>query len=78
MISNFFMIKLQLNSNKEGEKMEERIKIETIQIRLASEGNGEENCSEVIISDIKIKDSFEFKIDGAKSCPIIKISSTKL
>lgn len=58
--------------------MEERIKIETIQIRLASEGNGEENCSEVIISDIKIKDSFELKIDGAKSCPIIKIDSSKL
>ena len=57
--------------------MEERIKIETIQIRLVSEGNGEENCSEVIISDIKIKDSFEFKIDGAKSCPIIKIASSK-
>lgn len=57
--------------------MEERIKIETIQIRLASEGNGEENCSEVIISDIKIKDSFELKIDGAKSCPIIKIASSK-
>lgn len=58
--------------------MEETIKIGTIQIRLSDEGNGEENCSEIIISDIQIKNGFEFKIDGAKSCPIIKIASTKL
>ena len=58
--------------------MEERIKIETIQIRLANERNIEEDCSEIVISDIKIKDSFEFKIDGAQNCPIIKINSTKL
>lgn len=58
--------------------MEETIKIGTIQIRLADEGNGEENCSEIIINDIQIKNSFEFKIDGAKSCPIIKIASSKL